>query len=54
MADRPSRREFLQGSLAVAAAPLAGCVPAAGPGEPASPPNVILCMADDQGWGDTG
>ena len=54
MGDRPSRREFLHGSLAVAAVPLAGCVPATGPGEPATTPNVILCMADDQGWGDTG
>ena len=54
MSARPSRREFLHGSLALAATPLAGCAPATGPGEPAATPNVILCMADDQGWGDTG
>ena len=54
MADRPSRREFLHGSLAVAAVPLAGCVSATGPGEPPTTRNVILCMSDDQGWGDTG
>ena len=54
MADRPSRREFLHGSLAVAAVPLAGCVSATGPGESPTTPNVILCMSDDQGWGDTG
>ncbi len=37
-----NRREFLAGAGVSAAA------------APARPPNVILCMADDQGWGDTG
>ncbi len=54
MTNVPSRRELLHGSLAMAAAPLVGCGPDAGPREPSTPPNVILCMADDQGWGDTG
>ncbi len=48
------RREFLGGALAAAAAPLAGC--GGDRMETAEPtlPNVVLCMADDQGWGDTG
>ena len=50
---RPSRREALSGLLGAAAAPLAACQAGSRPTAPA-PPNVILCMADDQGWGDTG
>ena len=30
------------------------CVPSLGAAEPAKRPNVVLVMADDQGWGDTG
>ena len=51
MADRPSRREFLHGSLAVAAVPLAGCVSDTGPGEPPTTPNVILCIVRRPGMG---
>ena len=43
----PTRRNFLLGSTAFAA--LGARAKAA-----AQVPNVILCMADDQGWGDTG
>jgi len=48
-----TRRDFLASSaLAVGRALLPGAVFA---GEPApNKPNVILCMTDDQGWGDTG
>ena len=47
----PTRRNFLLGSMALA--PLAACSSErldVGAGMP----NIILCMADDQGWGDTG
>ena len=47
----PTRRNFLLGSMALG--PLAACSSehlAVG----AEVPNIILCMADDQGWGDTG
>ncbi|MEO2033215.1 MAG: sulfatase-like hydrolase/transferase [Planctomycetaceae bacterium] len=33
---------------------IGGLVHAAGAAEAAELPNIILCMADDQGWGDTG
>lgn len=45
------RREFLRavgGGLCMAAVGGAS----AADGEPAEKPNIILCMADDQGWGD--
>ena len=51
---RPNRREILYGSLAAAVAALGGCGSARRPGRHSETPNVILCMADDQGWGDTG
>lgn len=38
-----SRRAFLGGLSAALAAPAAG-----------APPNIVLCMSDDQGWGDVG
>lgn len=46
-----TRRDFLLGSMALG--PLAAC---GGPSSDAGAkaPNIILCMADDQGWGDTG
>lgn len=54
MTDGPSRREILHGSLALAAIPLNGCMPLSDSAEPSPTPNIVLCMADDQGWGDTG
>jgi arylsulfatase A-like enzyme len=44
-----TRRGFMTRLLA-AAAPL----PLFGSAEPTPPPNVVLCMSDDQGWGDVG
>ena len=41
--------------VALVAVACGGCIPAQA-ADPATPgkPNVILCMTDDQGWGDTG
>jgi arylsulfatase A-like enzyme len=44
-----TRRRFMSGLMA-AAAPL----PLFGSAEQTPPPNVVLCMSDDQGWGDVG
>ena len=57
--NQPSRREVLNASGAVFASSIAACaVPGLaatqGGGGSSDSPNVILCMADDQGWGDTG
>ena len=52
MFDQVNRREFLRGTAL--AAPLAACRTASDHGSTLGKPNVILCMADDQGWGDTG
>ncbi|MDE0262400.1 MAG: sulfatase-like hydrolase/transferase [Bryobacterales bacterium] len=46
-----TRRDFLLGSMALG--PLAACGGQRGDAG-AKPPNIILCMSDDQGWGDTG
>ena len=46
-----TRRNFLLGSMALG--PLASCGGQRGD-VGAKAPNIILCMADDQGWGDTG
>jgi len=52
-----TRRDFLR-TLGVGAAALAAgrtlTASAATPAARANKPNVILCMTDDQGWGDTG
>ncbi|MCC6143543.1 MAG: sulfatase-like hydrolase/transferase, partial [Candidatus Hydrogenedentes bacterium] len=50
---RHSRRSFLTHSSIILGATLIGQRPISGQ-EPARKPNVILCMSDDQGWGDTG
>jgi arylsulfatase A-like enzyme len=48
------RRDFLKaGALGVLALPAPGCLKPALRG-PAKKPNIVLCMSDDQGWGDTG
>src|SRR5688572_19794550 len=44
-----TRRRFMTG-LVAAAAPL----PLFGSAAPTALPNVVLCMSDDQGWGDVG
>ena len=48
-----SRREFL-GALGLSAAYLAMNGSLKGVTRPAGRPNIILCMADDQGWGEMG
>ncbi len=50
----PNRREVLKSSGAVLAAPLAVCTTSGPSATDGERPNVILCMADDQGWGDAG
>lgn len=52
MFEQVNRREFLRS--AALAAPLAACRSASDRESTSSKPNIILCMADDQGWGDTG
>lgn len=47
-----TRRDFLLGSMAFGA--LAACRGGEPQDASAKMPNIILCMADDQGWGDTG
>ena len=54
MTNRLNRRELLGGAIAAAAAPFAACGGGGVKTGAAAPPNVILCMSDDQGWGDTG
>ena len=49
-----NRREFLLCSGAAASLPSVTCRALDQPAGGAGAPNVILCMADDQGWGDTG
>jgi len=56
-ATRPSlsRRDFLHTLAGAAAAvPLAGCALSREAASDARPPNVLLIMTDDQGWGDIG
>ncbi len=48
---RMKRREFLKRMGAGACLAAAGCVSASGRAS-RSKPNIVLCMADDQGWGD--
>jgi arylsulfatase A-like enzyme len=45
------RRDFLKKIGAGACLAATGCVSASG-GTSVSKPNIVLCMADDQGWGD--
>jgi arylsulfatase A-like enzyme len=47
------RRDFLKGMGIGAGLGLAGCVSLKG-ARRATRPNIVLCMADDQGWGDVG
>jgi arylsulfatase A-like enzyme len=48
-----NRREFLKSGAAALAFGLGGCAGAALRSEEiAGHPNIILCMTDDQGWGD--
>jgi arylsulfatase A-like enzyme len=48
-----NRREFLKSGAAALAFGLSGCAGAAlRAEESAGRPNIILCMTDDQGWGD--
>ncbi|UCG46342.1 MAG: sulfatase-like hydrolase/transferase [Phycisphaerales bacterium] len=46
-----SRRQFLKSAAAGVCLAATGSLPARGAG-PSKKPNIILCMADDQGWGD--
>lgn len=51
---RMSRRAFLGTAGAGACAALGGCARGAKGPRAARRPNIVLCMADDQGWGDVG
>lgn len=48
------RREFLKAVGAGVCLASTGCASTAGTASSKRKPNIILCMADDQGWGDTG
>ena len=54
MCVQPNRRDILRTATTVGLAPLVACLDSEQAPGRATPPNVILCMADDQGWGDTG
>ena len=54
MTEALNRRDVLRRAMAAAALPLAACRDGGQTSSAATKPNVILCMADDQGWGDTG
>ena len=45
------RREFLKAAGAGVCLGMVGCVSGSG-GRSSRKPNIVLCMADDQGWGD--
>ena len=53
MRERPLSRRRLLGLLGGAAGAAVGRGLRAGAPKSASKPNIILCMTDDQGWGDT-
>ena len=54
MAEKLNRRDVLRRTMAAVALPLAACRDGGEVSLAATKPNIILCMADDQGWGDTG
>ena len=54
MAEKLNRRDVLRRTMAAVALPLAACRDGGDVSLAATKPNIILCMADDQGWGDTG
>ena len=54
MTETLNRRDVLRRTMAAVALPLAACRDRAERSFASTRPNVILCMADDQGWGDTG
>ena len=48
-----NRREFLKSGAAALALGLSGCAGTVRrSGRSSGKPNIILCMTDDQGWGD--
>ena len=54
MREQLNRRDLLERVTGLAAVPLTACMGPSRPSAAGNRPNVILCMADDQGWGDVG
>ena len=54
MTESLNRRDVLRRAMAATALPFVACSDDMEVSSAATRPSIILCMADDQGWGDTG